>query len=191
MSDTAAYHEAGHCIAALVQGATVKRAICAADGEGIVTTHFRIGRTPEQEADRLWKRAITDLAGPAAEEVQNALALAQGNISAAINSLLAPFAREAFEELKKLDQQVAPRLAFLRFILEIGTERGPRLRDDDVGELRAEEALRRPLDGLRADVNDYFAQRGAGAEAIRRAWAQTREELRTDPDAPFPDMTLR
>jgi hypothetical protein len=26
-----------------------------------------IGRTPEQEADRLWERAITDLAGPAAE----------------------------------------------------------------------------------------------------------------------------
>jgi hypothetical protein len=64
--DAAAHHEAGHAIAALVQGGIVKRAICATD-ESIVTTRFMIGRTPEQEADRLWERAITDLAGPAAE----------------------------------------------------------------------------------------------------------------------------
>jgi hypothetical protein len=65
-NSAASHHEAGHCIAALVQGGIVKRAICAPD-ESMVTTRFRIGRTPEQEADRLWERAITDLAGPAAE----------------------------------------------------------------------------------------------------------------------------
>jgi hypothetical protein len=121
--------------------------------------------------------------------VENAVRLAEADILIAINELLAPLAREALEQLKKLDRQVAPRLAFLRFILEIGTERGPRLRDDDVGELRAEEAIRAPLENLRREVNDYFAARiTADVQAAMRAWAEVREELRTDPDASLPGM---
>ena len=122
-------------------------------------------------------------------DVEDALALAEGNITAAINSLLAPPARAALEQLKKLDAQVAPRLALLKFVLEVGTERGPRLRDDVAGELRAEEAMRRPLESLRREVNDYFAARiGADVQAAMHEWAQVRDELRANPDAPLPGI---
>jgi hypothetical protein len=120
-------------------------------------------------------------------DVEDALALAEGNITAAINSLLAPRGRIALEELRELDAQVAPRLALLKFVLEVGTERGPHLQDDVAGELRAEEAIRRPLESLRREVNNYFAARiGADVQAGMRVWAQSREALRTDPDAPLP-----
>jgi hypothetical protein len=122
-------------------------------------------------------------------DIENALALADGGVTAAVNALLAPLARAALEQLRELDRQAAPRLALLKFILEIGTERGPRFREDDVAELRLEKDIHQPLEGLRGQVNAYFAGRGAGAEAIRRAWAQSREALRTDPDAPLPAGT--
>jgi ATP-dependent Zn protease len=66
VESAAAHHEAGHAIAALVQGGRVTRAVCVAD-ESVVRTRFRVGRTPQQEAEMLWQQAITDLAGPLAE----------------------------------------------------------------------------------------------------------------------------
>ena len=54
-------------------------------------------------------------------------------------------------------------------------------------ELRAEEAIRRPLESLRREVNAYFGERiGADVQATMRAWARAREELREDPDTPLP-----
>jgi hypothetical protein len=157
----------------------------AADGTGIVMAveTVRLHSISDLEA----ARAALQRLQAQQINVENAVRLAEADILIAINELLAPLAREALEQLKKLDRQVAPRLAFLRFILEIGTERGPRLRDDDVGELRAEEAIRAPLENLRREVNDYFAARiTADVQAAMRAWAEVREELRTDPDASLP-----
>jgi hypothetical protein len=120
-------------------------------------------------------------------EIENRVALVEGNITASINSLLAPLAGSALKRLKELDAQVAPRLALLKFILEIGTERGPRLRDDTVRELRAEEAIRQPLEDVRRAVVDHFQRRITGdVESAMHAWAQARDDLRGNPDASLP-----
>jgi hypothetical protein len=122
-------------------------------------------------------------------DVRNALALAEGNITVAINELLAPIARAALEQLRRLDEEVAPRPALLKLVMDIGTERGPRLRDDTVRKLRVEEAIRRPLEDVRRTVNDYFAARITGDVAsAMRVWSQTREELRENLDAPLPGL---
>jgi hypothetical protein len=120
-------------------------------------------------------------------EVENRLALAGGNITVAINEMLAPLAREALEQLKKLDRQVAPRLGLLKWVLEIGTERGPRLRDDTVSELRMEEAIREPLEDVRRAAVEHFQRRITGdVESAIHAWAQARDDLRGNPDASLP-----
>jgi hypothetical protein len=157
----------------------------AADGTGIVLAveAVRLHSISDLEAARAALKRLQ----AQQTEVANALALAEANISAAINLLLAPFAREALEQLKELDRQIAPRLGLLKWVLEIGSERGPRLRDDTVSELRAEEAIRRPLESLRREVNEYFAARiTADVQSAMRAWVQARDDLRGNPDAPLP-----
>jgi hypothetical protein len=157
----------------------------AAGGTGIL----KAARAAEVQSPDELESARTALKQLQAQQTQieDGVALAEANITVAINSLLAPLGQAAIEQLRELDARVALRLGLLKFILEIGTERGPRLRDDTASELRVEEAIRRPLESLRRDVNDYFSTRiGADVQATMRAWAQSREELRTDPDALLP-----
>jgi ATP-dependent Zn protease len=61
-----AIHEAAHAVVAVFLGGRIVRAIATAD-ENVVRTRFRVGRTPQQEAQILWRQAVVDLAGPAAE----------------------------------------------------------------------------------------------------------------------------
>ena len=90
------------------------------DGTGIVMAveSVRLHSISDLEAARAALRRLQ----AQQTEVANALALAQGNITVAINELLAPLARAALEQLRELDAQVAPRLALLRFILEEASE---------------------------------------------------------------------
>jgi len=111
---------------------------------------------------------------------------AANNISIAINALLAPIAQRAFDRLRALDAERYPLLVLLGAIQDTGSDRAPSSPRGSLHTLQMEDALHAPLDGLRAELSDYFGRAGFPDLNARRVWKTVREGLREDPDLDLP-----
>jgi hypothetical protein len=119
-------------------------------------------------------------------DVDGALFEAGVNIGIAINELILPIARDAFEKLRALDAERHQLAVLLRFIQEVNGERISSSPQGTTHELIMEDKLRSVLDGLCAELSKHFARSVVPEMATLAPWRDTRERLREDADAALP-----
>jgi len=157
-------------------------------GAGIVRA-ARAVEVQELDAVEMARAALAQLQASTVD-VDAALMEAGVNITIAVNNLLLPLGRDAFEKLKALDAERYRLAVLLRFVQETNHEKVVSSPLGSTHQLLLEKKLHGVLDGLCSELSDHFSRSIVPDAAATRAWQAVREELRSNADAPLPTLCM-
>jgi hypothetical protein len=155
-------------------------------GAGIVRA-ARAGEVQEQDGCDMARAVLAQLQS-STPTVDGAVLEADVAVSMAVNAVLLPVARAAFDRLKEIDRERYQIMGMLRHVQEANREKVSSSPLGSTHMLALERKLHAVLDGLCKELSDHFGRSLVPELRDLAPWRDAREQLRVDADAKLPAL---